>query len=249
MNEEMLSGAEAKRRKKNAAALAYYHKHKAKIAAYQKQRRESDPAFKVKHREYCKAYNLRNPEKRKESVKKYYDANREKCCKASVNSVRKARKITGDEMRAKQRDYWRSNPDKWSAYRRDWQKSRRATKRGKIESKIRGRIWALIKAKSLATKRTYVDSVEILDWFEWLREKKIVDWTETGIDVDHIFPISALNLNDESVMRHVNKWWNLFPMPAFENRSKGARICAETFRKVRRLVFEYINETRANTGA
>jgi hypothetical protein len=249
MNDEILSDAEAKRRKKNAAQLAYYHKHKAKIAAYQKQRRENDPSLKLKHREYCKAYNLRNPDKRKESVRKYYDANRDKCCKASVNSVRKARKINGDAMRAKGRDYWRRNPDKWHGYFRDRMKSFRLTKRGKIESKIRGRIWALIKSKSLATKRTYVDSVEILNWFEWLREKKIVDWTEAGIDVDHVLPISAFNLKDETVMKHVNKWWNLFPMSAFENRSKGAKICPKTFKKVRRLASEYIYETRANTGA
>jgi hypothetical protein len=248
MNDEILSDAEAKRRKKNAAQLAYYHEHKAKIAAYQKQRRQSNPSLKVKHREYCKAYNLRNPDRRKESVKKYYDANRAKRCKASVNSVRKARAVNGDVMRSKQREYFRSNPDKWRAYYRDWMKAFKRTNRGKVATKIRGRIWVLFKSNLLKTKRTYVDSIQILKWFEWLREKKIVDWTEAGIDVDHVLPISAFNLNDETVMKHINKWWNLFPMSAFENRSKGAKICSETFKKVRRLAFEYIYETRANTG-
>ena len=249
MNDEILLDADAKRKRKNEAQIAYYYKHKARISEYQKKRREMMPSLKIRHREYCKAYNLRNPDRRKESVKKYYDANRAKCCKASVNSARKARAVNGDAMRAKQREYFRSNPDKWRAYYRDWMKAFKRTNRGKVATRIRARIWALIKSKSLTTKRTYVDSVEILNWFEWLREKKIVDWTEAGIDVDHVLPISAFNLNDETVMKHINKWWNLFPMSAFENRSKGAKICSETFKKVRRLASEYIYETRANTGS
>jgi hypothetical protein len=249
MNDEILSDAEAKRRKKNAAQLAYYHKHKAKIASYQKQRRESNPSLKVKHREYCKAYNLRNPDKRKETSKKYYDANRAKCSKASVNSVRKSRVVNGDAMRAKQREYFANNADKWRPYFRQWNKSFKLTNRGKVVTKIRGRIWVLIKSNLIKTKRTYVDSIQILNWFEWLREKQIVDWTQKGIDIDHVLPISAFNLHDETVMKHINKWWNLFPMSAFENRSKGAKICSETFKKVRRLASEYIYETRANTGS
>ena len=249
MNDEILSAAEERRKKKNAAQIAYYHRNKEKIAAYQKKRRETDPDFKARHRAYCKSYTLRNPEKRKESIKRYYDANRAKCHKAAVNSRKKALAANGEMMRAKQREYLQRNPEKWRAYRREYQRLLRQTRRGKVANKIRGRIHVLVRSEALKTKRTYVDSIAILNWFEWLREKQVVDWTQEGIDIDHVIPISAFNVKDEGIMRHVNKWWNLLPMTQFQNRSKGAKICQETFRKARCLAFQYINETRANTSA
>jgi hypothetical protein len=248
MNDEILSKEECKRKKKNAAQLAYYYRHKQKLLEYQKLKRATDPKFKERHRVYSKAYTLRNPEKRKSSVKKYYDANSSKCCAASVKSMKKVRAVNGDAVRLKQKQYFQKNATKWKAYFRSYTRDFRKTKQGKVASKIRGRIWALIKSNGITTKRTYVDSFGILNWFEWLKFKGVVDWTQPGIDVDHVIPISAFNLTDEGVMRYANKWWNLLPMMAFNNRSKGAKICRATYQKARKLVAEYIYETGASTS-
>jgi len=248
MNDETLSKEEIKRIKKNAAQLAYYHRHKQKVLEYQKLKRATDPKFKERHRVYSKAYTLRNPEKRRGSVKKYYDANSSKCCAASVKSMKKVRAANGDAVRLKQKQYFKKNATKWKAYFRSYTRGFRKTKQGKVASKIRGRIWALIKSNGITTKRTYVDSFGILKWFEWLKSKGVVDWTQPGIDVDHVIPISAFNLSDEGVMRYANRWWNLLPMVAFENRSKGAKICRATYQRARKLAAEYIYETGASTS-
>jgi hypothetical protein len=248
MNDETLSEAEKKRLKKNAAQLEYYYRHKQLILKKQKALRESDPTHKQRHRAYSKSYVLRNPESRKRSVKKYYDANPNKCCAASVRSGKKARKANPDLVRKKLRDYFARNPQKWRSYFSNWNKAYRRTERGKVACRIRGRIWMLIKESKIGIKRTHVDSLRILDWFEWLKFKGVVDWTQPGIDVDHVIPISAFNLNNEGVMRYANKWWNLLPMVAFENRSKGAKICRVTYQKARKLAAEYIYETGASTS-
>jgi len=247
MSDEILSEAEKKRLKKNAAQLEYYYRHKQRILEKQKALRESDPTHKERHRAYSKSYVLRNPESRKRSVKKYYDANREKCCAASVRSVKKARKENPDLVRKKMRDYWARNPEKWRSYFSSWNKAYKRTERGKVASRIRGRIWALIKTSKIGIKRTHVDSLRILDWFEWLRVNGIVDWTKPGIDIDHVIPISAFDLTKPNIMKPINQWWNLLPMDATQNRSKGCRIDRETYVKARSLAFQYIHETGANT--
>lgn len=247
MSDEFLSEDEKKRLKKNAIQLAYYYRHKARILEKQKAVRESDPLHKERHRAYSKSYVLRNPESRKRSVKKYYDANREKCNAASIRSGKKARKANPDLVRKKQRDYFARNPEKWRSYFADWMRTYKRTDRGKVASRIRGRIWALIKTSKIGIKRTHVDSLRILDWFEWLRINGIVDWTKPNIDIDHVIPISAFNLTKPNIMKPINQWWNLLPMDASQNRSKGNRIDRESYVKARALVFQYVNETGADT--
>ena len=247
MSDETLSEAEKKRLKKNAAQLEYYYRHKQRILEKQKAARESDPTHKERHRAYSKKYVLRNPERRKRSIKKYYDANREKCCASSVRSGKKARKENPDLVKKKARDYRARNLEKWRSYEARKIKAYKCTERGKVATRIRGRIWALIKTSKIGIKRTHVDSLRILDWFEWLRVNGIVDWTKPGIDIDHVIPISAFDLTKPNIMKSINQWWNLLPMDATQNRSKGARIDRETYVKARSLAFQYIYETGADT--
>lgn len=234
---------EIRKQKKREAASRYYHRNKEKINAKMKEARLKDiEAHRAKHRKYSKAYVLRNPEKRKESIKKYYSSNRQKCLNASVASNRKKRDRNPEKYRENCRNYFHSNSEKWREYFRNYARQFRKTPRGKIASKIRGRIWSLIKSKNVSVTKTRVKADMILVWFEWLKAKGYADWTADGIHIDHVIPVSAFKIEKDDAMEACNSWKNLFPLNASANMSKGDKIIPNYYRMVRGYVHEFLSD-------
>jgi hypothetical protein len=173
-------------------------------------------------------YRKRNPEKRKETIKKYYENN-----KGKIKEKDKIRLLENPEkVRAIKLKSYHKNKDKTSQIerRREYRKYKRKTdKKYKLADVMRNRIKCYLRTKNITKKNKTFDIVGCTP--EFLKEhlekqfKEGMSWDNYGFygwHIDHIIPLSSANSEEE--FNKLCHYTNLQPLWAKDNLSKGSKI-------------------------
>jgi len=235
---------ERKRRVENGDALRL-----AAVASVARAKeRLGEDGYAARHRAYCLAYVKRNPDARRASYLKYQNNNRQKTRLASLISQKKFRQRSPEICSARFAAWAEKNPDyfaKWAA------RQRLENPSFVITSRLRGRLYAeLRKGRHARGANVYRrDTQLVLDWFEWLKARGVVDWTDDGIHIDHVLPVSSFDMMNPLDVYAVNHWTNLLPMASAENSKKHASTDSRYQDRQRELVSEYLRELFQNKRA
>lgn len=165
--------------------------------------------------------NKNNPEfvkKKKESNKKYYKNNPEKI-KAYQEQNKEKRKVY-------MIGYQKQNKEKTNKLRSE---RRKTDPNFKIITSLRSQQNRAIK-RNQKTGSTIDYLGCSIEYFKKYIEDQFVEgmswdnWSMDGFHLDHQIPLSIVDLNDESDLRHVLHYTNLQPMFASENIRKSNKL-------------------------
>lgn len=173
-----------------------------------------------------KEYRLRNPEKRKETLKKYYENNKEK----ELLRFKKYRNENPEKRKETCKNYVQNNKDKYNEYSRNWKKTERLKNPiYKLISNLRER------TKDYLCYKTYDSNSHITNVIgcspDLLKEHIENQFTEGmswdnygfyGWHIDHIIPLSSAKTEDE--IYKLCHYVNLQPLWAEDNLKKGNKI-------------------------
>lgn len=187
-------------------------------------------------------YRERNPERTKETARKYRDANCDAIAAKSKawrdqnpERVKELNAAAYDRNKAARHEYalrWRdANPDRWREIRRGIYERRKATAKGKLEHNVRANLFNGITKGSKRGRRTF----DLLGYtVEELRshlEAKFLDgmtWENYGPvwHIDHVLPLASFDYSTPDCHEFKRAWalTNLQPLWARENISKGDRL-------------------------
>ena len=173
-------------------------------------------------------YRKRNPEKRKETIKKYYENNKEKTKeKDKVRFLENPEKIRAIKLKSYHKN---KTKDEQIDRRRKYRKYKRKTdEKYKLADAIRSRIKFYIRINNITKKNKTFDIVGCTPQF--LKEhmekqfKNEMTWENYGFygwHIDHIIPLSSAKSDKE--LYRLCHYTNLQPLWAKENLSKGSKI-------------------------
>jgi len=153
---------------------------------------------------------------RKTYLAKYHSKNRDKILKSRVEYHKKYRKENRDAIRKRQKKYKRSL-------------------KGRLLENVRKRVhqyvYAHINHKKVRdiVKEDIGCSVDFLIQYLEKKFKPGMNWDNYGEwHIDHIFPVSKVNLENEEELQKVCHYSNLQPLWAKENMSKGSKIMSKS---------------------
>jgi hypothetical protein len=198
-------------------------------------------------RSYCnqcrslesKQYRLKNPEKRKNTIKNYYEKNKdiinEKSKQYRLKNLEKLKEISLKSY------HKNKNNEKNIRYRKKYRKLNRKKRAEyekelknkninyKISSNVRRRINHIIQNKNVTKNNPTFDilgcSPEFLKEHLEKQFKDGMSWDNYGLyswHIDHIIPLSSAETEDE--IYKLCHYTNLQPLWAEENLSKGSKI-------------------------
>lgn len=164
------------------------------------------------------------------------EANREK-----LNEYRRARYANNSEGYREQKRLWRQlnqerdkeNQRAWHEanpnYRAEYQNKKRNTDIGfKLAHNLRSRLNSAV--KNGQKRGSAVDDLgcsvdDLARRFEFLFQSGM-DWDNYGAvwEIDHIVPLSKINLEDPETQKCACHYSNLQPLFVFDNRSKRAKV-------------------------
>jgi hypothetical protein len=186
----------------------YREKHKIKIQQYYinvlKPKRQTEDG-KKKQKERDLKYRLLNPEKEKAKYKRYYNKHHERILKEKRESNKKRR----PKLREWQRNKYKYDPI------------------FKTITCLRNRLKKVLKKRN---KFSHIDflgcsKIELIVHLE-SQFKEGMTWENYGFygwHIDHIIPLSKVNLNVEEDVKKVCHYTNLQPLWWHENLKKGNR--------------------------
>ena len=165
-----------------------------------------------KHKECTWNKDTRYKDCRSKYLKKYHEEHKEEISKKIKDYIKK---YNNSEI-AKER-------------KRNYKKKTRV----RIIENLRNRLWYMIKGmhKSQHTLELLGCSVEKLKQHLQSQFKEGMTWDNYGRggwEIDHIYPISKIDLNNEQEIKRVCHYTNLQPLWGFENASKGNKILSDT---------------------
>lgn len=171
-------------------------------------------------------YRKRNPEKRKETIKKYYENNKEK----ELLRFKKYREENPEKRKETCKKHNQNNREKYNEYARLWKKSMRINNLYyKLISNLRTRTKSYLHYKTINPNSTIKDVIGCTPQFlkEHLESqfKDGMSWDNYGFygwHIDHIIPLSSAK-NEEELYKLCH-YTNLQPLWAKENLSKGSKI-------------------------
>jgi hypothetical protein len=185
-------------------------------------------------RSYCnecrkiesKKYRTENPEKRKETLKKFYENNKEK----ELLRFKIYRKENPEKRKQTCVKYIKNNKEKVNESARLWKKKARLNNpKYKLLSNLRERTKDYLKYKTVNPSSSIKDIVGCSPQFlkEYL-ENKFTDgmsWDNYGFygwHIDHIIPLSSAKTEDE--VCKLCHYTNLQPLWSVDNLKKGSKI-------------------------
>ena len=119
--------------------------------------------------------------------------------------------------------YRQLNKSKFAEY----QKSRRQSDiQFKLIGNLRSRLNQCIKQKSQTTKDLIgIPFPMFMNWIEFqLPAGYLIGDLGKKLHIDHVIPLTAYNLNDETHLQQAMSWVNLQPLEASKNQSKSNSI-------------------------
>lgn len=173
-------------------------------------------------------YRKRNPEKRKETIKKYYENNKEKIKeKDKIRLLENPEKIRTIKLKSYHKN---KTKDEQIDRRKKYRKYKRKTDvKYRLTDIVRRRIKDYIRINNITKKNKTFDIVGCTP--EFLKEhlekqfKNEMTWENYGLygwHIDHIIPLSSAK-NEEELYKLCH-YTNLQPLWAKENLSKGSKI-------------------------
>lgn len=178
-------------------------------------------------------YRKRNPEKRKETIKKYYENNKEKIKeKDKIRLLENPEKIRTIKLKSYHKN---KTKDEQIDRRRKYRKYKRKTDvKYRLADVVRQRIKDYIRINNITKKNKTFDIVGCTPQFlkEHLEKqfKNEMTWENHGLygwHIDHIIPLSSAK-NEEELYKLCH-YTNLQPLWAKENLSKGSKIYLTKF--------------------
>ena len=172
-------------------------------------------------------YQKRNPEKRKETIKKYYENNKEKIKeKDKIRLLENPEKIRTIKLKSYHKN---KTKDEQIDRRRKYRKYKRKTDvKYRLADVVRQRIKDYIRINNITKKNKTFDIVGCSPEFlkEYL-EKQFTEgmsWELMGqhIHIDHIIPLSTATTEEE--VYKLCHYTNLQPLWAKDNLKKGNKI-------------------------
>lgn len=219
----------------NTSSRQYYAQHQEELVEYARKYREANQEkVQERRREHYRA----NPEKYRECSRKYYHENTEKCLKEVAQyrikhreeckkSARKYRATHLEECKERDHKYGQEHlGERREASRRHYNQptnrlsnciSRRI--RYSLKEPKNGRSWESLVGYTLADLMLHLES-QFTKGMAW------ENYGRSGWHVDHIKPISHFNFESYDDPEFLECWalWNLRPLWAEENLSRGNRV-------------------------
>jgi hypothetical protein len=173
-----------------------------------------------------KEYRTKNPEKRKETLKKFYENNKEK----ELLRFKKYREENPEKRKETCRKYNQNNKEKTNEFARLWKKNARINNPiYKLISNLRSRTKDYLRRNEINSNSNIKNIIGCTP--EFLKEplesqfKDGMTWENYnfyGWHIDHIIPLSSAK-NEEEIYKLCH-YTNLQPLWAKENLSKGSKI-------------------------
>jgi hypothetical protein len=174
-------------------------------------------------------YRIKNTEKRKETIRKYYEKNKE----TELLRFNKYREQHSEKRKNTCIEYVKNNKDKVNEYSRNWKKQER-TKNPiyKLISNVRRRTKDFLNYKNNNKDLNIVDVLGCSP--EYLKEhlekqfSQGMSWDNYGFygwHIDHKIPLSSAKTEEE--VYQLCHYTNLQPLWAKDNLSKGGKIINE----------------------
>jgi hypothetical protein len=172
-----------------------------------------------------KIYREKNPEKRKETIKRYYENNKEK----ERLRFKKYRMENPEKRKLTCKNYVINNKDKYNEYSKNWKKKERLINpKYKLINNIRERTKDFLNYKK-ENKNTKIYNIvgcspEFLKEYIENKFTEGMSWDLMGkhIHIDHIIPLSSAK--DEDEIYKLCHYSNLQPLWAKDNLKKGSKI-------------------------
>lgn len=209
---------------------AYLKQWREKNKNYFKNRAAKDPLFRQKQLEYNKKWREKNPEKIRKSWKKYNDKVKDKKREYDKLYYQKNKKTICDY-----KEQYRNKPgykEKMRKYRREYAKTRlKDDIVFKLKVRLRERLSNALKfklKKGSAVKDLGCTGEELKIYLESLFQEGM-SWDNYGIkngqwSIDHIIPLSKVNLENREELLKVCHFSNLRPMWHVDNIKKGNKL-------------------------
>lgn len=201
-------------REKRLTYLREYRKANRERLMELDRQRYRDPARREAYLQKCAEYRERNREKTREAVRAWRQANPDKDAAAA-------------------RRWAQANPERVRETKRQYSARRRRTDlQYRLRGCLRTRLLSALKLQK-ATRRTSALAVGCT--LEELRahlEAQFRDgmtWDNHGTvwEIDHIYPLSKIDLSTEEGQRRACHYSNLQPLLVAENRRKAARVLTQ----------------------
>lgn len=177
---------------------------------------------KIESKEYREKY----PKKRKDTITKYYQNNKDK----ELLRFKIYRETNSEKRKETCRKYVENNRDKHNEYSKKWKKNERIKNpKYKLISNLRERTKEFLNYKIYNKNSTIVSVIGCSP--QYLKEhiekqfKDGMSWDNYGYygwHIDHIIPLSSANTEEE--VYQLCHYTNLQPLWAKENLSKGNKI-------------------------
>jgi hypothetical protein len=174
--------------------------------------------------------------------KNYKGGYRHQCKECSVVAARLHRQKYPDKIKEQQANFRERNKEKLRNKYKIWSRRRidngsqakymsEYSKKNKISHNLRRRLQKALKGnfKSGSAVRDLGCSIEELKRHLESQFKPGMSWNNYGRDgwhIDHIIPLSKVDLSDREQLKKVCHYTNLQPLWAIDNLSKGNRISA-----------------------
>lgn len=215
MRERYWANVEETRERRKIEARVYYAKNAERLGAINRASREKAKA------EDPAGFAERRKRYQETYLKRHQDARRETI-----------------------RAYYAKNRDACVRRCSAWQMHKRATDpEFKLKTHLRNRLVQVL--ASAKYDPTTQEARDVLAWFSWLKERGVADWSEPGMTIDHVVPISRFNLRNPEAVVVANRWQNLFPLSKSENSRKHKKLVPDYIRRVRQLAEEFSDERRS----
>lgn len=159
-----------------------------------------------KKREREREWSKRNPDKKREYFRRWY---------INLSEEQRNKKCERDKV------YRKNHPEKWSEYMR---KRRREDIQFRLADNLRGRLGKALRNKYKAGSAVRDLGCSIAQLKFWLsyQFQPGMTWDNYGEwYIDHVKPLSSFDLTDREQFLEACNWYNLQPLWAEENSSKG----------------------------
>ena len=212
---------------------------------YRKDRNQYLPRCKECNNLNRKHLREKNIDKYKNKDKRYYIRNKDKINERNNNSYQR------DKEKIRQQRKERYQRDKEIILKRNNERRKeleRLYPEKKVISSFRKRFSTVINNKNAKTSRCikYLggDLELVKDWFRFnfeLDSHLNMDWYNHGKvwEIDHVYPVSKFNLDNEEEMKKCFGWFNLLPVPVSYNKQKSDKILGQDLLKLQLRVYLY----------
>lgn len=175
------------------------------------------------HREACRRWRAANPEKSNKASRGWEAKNRDRALELHRQASRRYYEKYKEKCRNNAKQYAAELPEK----RREKQRKALATDLNyKISQTLRSRLWHAIRNNQRKGSAVRDLGCSIDDLKIWLEQqfKPGMTWENHGEwHIDHIIPLSSVDLTDRKQLKKVCHWFNLQPLWAEENLKKSGK--------------------------